>query len=293
MSIGNNELNDDRLFSRKKSLLTLQQYASSQGISAGVVEECAKLGVVQIRKHKNKTFIVDLPLDASKSAKQQDENKVEHINTAEQAQRLSGIVNKIFQPSIQQNKPVVTVTKPTTQQPAAAIPDLKIFAQEENKAPTIKLEKFEPLPVEFKVSLSRKIFDAFKLSTGGKVALAFMAFGLAITIAAFVWSSLQNHLQQQKLEQAYENIGKLVNEYDSTARKTKMLEIDSANWKAEAQRNQQSIASLQVQLVQTKEKLSETQESLAEIQQNHVDTLKKINEQLQEITQKPEKTEEK
>ena len=288
MSTGNKELSDDGLFSRKKSLLTLQQYASSQGISAGVVEECAKLGVVQIRRHKNKTFIVDLPLDAGKTAKQQEEIKIEPINTAEQAQRLSGIVNKIFQPSVQQSKPVVAVVKPAPQTTSVSIPDLKIFAQEENKAPAIKPETFEPVPVEFKVSLGRKIFDAFTLSTGWKVAFVFMAFGLIITAAAFVWMNFESKAQQQKLEQAYENIGKLVNEYDSAAHKAKMLEMDTANWKTEAQQSQKSIANLQVELVQTKERLSETQENLSQIQENHVETLKQINEQLKEITDQPQ-----
>ena len=66
-----NKLNEP-IFSRKKSLLTVGQYAARQGVSAGVVQECARLGVVQVRKHKNKTFIVDLPLDTYKIIKQQD-----------------------------------------------------------------------------------------------------------------------------------------------------------------------------------------------------------------------------
>lgn len=297
-------MNDERLFSRKKTLLTPQQYANSQGISAGVVEECAKLGVVQIRKHKNKTFIVDLPLDAAKSAKQQDENKIEPINTFQQAQRISGIVNKLFKPTIQQPKPaaaepakpeaqIAAAVKTEIEKTSAAIPDLKIFAQEEKKAPKIKQEKFEPVPVEFKVSTGRKIQDALTLGTRGKTALAFLTLGLVITAAALVWFSMQHKAQQKKLEQAYENIGKLVSENEMATRKAKMLEMDNANWKAEAQQSQKSIASLEIQLVQTKDKLAETQENLSKVQEDHLQTLNQINEQLKEITAESPETDQK
>ncbi|OQA02607.1 MAG: hypothetical protein BWY69_00975 [Planctomycetes bacterium ADurb.Bin401] len=294
MAENNKQLNDDRLFSRKKTLLTPQQYASSQGISSGVVEECAKLGVVQIRRHKNKTFIVDLPLDAAKSAKQQEETRVEPINTFQQAQRISGIINKLVKPTVQQTKSAQKVTRPeVVQKPAAPIPDLKIFAQEENIAPAIKHEKFNPVPVEFKISTGRKIQDALTLSTRGKLVFAFLALALVITAAAMVWFGMQNNAQQKRLEQAYENIGKLVNENELTARKAKMLEMDSANWKAEAQQGQQSIASLEIQLVQTKEKLAETQENLSKVQEDHLQTLNQINEQLKEITADTTQTEQK
>lgn len=268
---------DSRLFSRKKNLLTVQQYANSQGISTGVVQECAKLGVVQIRKHKNKTFIVDLPLDANKNARQQDDNKIELINTTEQAKKISEMVSKIFQPGLQINKPAITQT-------TAEIPDLKIFAQEENKAAAVKTEQFEPVPAEFKVTLGRKIFDAFQITTGSKIVLAVMSIAVVISIAAYFWTSFEKKAQQQKLQQAYANITTLINENDSANRKAKLYELDSANWKAEAQRSQNSIAGLEVELVQTKERLSQTQDDLSQIQQKHVNTLKQLNEQLQEIT---------
>jgi hypothetical protein len=287
---------EERIFSRKKSLLTVQQYASSQGISAGVVNECAKLGVIQVRKHKNKTFIVDLPLDASKTAKQQEDGKVEQINTTEQAQKLSEMVNKIFQPSRQINKPVV-VNKPAMPQvqpmvkaeaakPEVKIPDLKIFANEEKNAPTVKIEKFEPAIPQFKVSSARKITDAFKISFVNKLVFVFMSAAMILCIGAYMFSSFENKMQEKKLQSAYDNIGKLMNEYDSAKRKAKLYELDSSNLRAEAQRNQKNIASLEVELVQTKERLSQTQESLSSIQQNHVETLQKLDDKIQEITAK-------
>ena len=123
---------NEPIFSRKKSLVTMQQYATSQGVSAGIVQECAKLGVVQVRKHKDKTFIVDLPLDAYKNLHQPDEQKPEPIDTVAEAQKITGLINKILQPV--QNTQAATA-KPVEREiktiEPAKVPDLNLYAQEE------------------------------------------------------------------------------------------------------------------------------------------------------------------
>ena len=46
----------------KRSLLPIDEYAAREGLSRDIIEECGKLGVVQIRRYKGKTFVVDVPL---------------------------------------------------------------------------------------------------------------------------------------------------------------------------------------------------------------------------------------
>ncbi len=46
----------------KRPLLPIDEYAAREGVSRDIVEECGKLGIVQIRKYKGKTFVVDVPL---------------------------------------------------------------------------------------------------------------------------------------------------------------------------------------------------------------------------------------
>ena len=45
----------------KRKLLPIDEYAAREGISRSLVEQCAKLGIVQIRKFKGETFVVDVP----------------------------------------------------------------------------------------------------------------------------------------------------------------------------------------------------------------------------------------
>ena len=49
-------------FKLKKSLLSIDEYAAREGLSRDIIEHCGELGIVQIRKHKGRTFVVDLPL---------------------------------------------------------------------------------------------------------------------------------------------------------------------------------------------------------------------------------------
>lgn len=264
------------VFSRKKSLLSLQQYATSQGVSTGVVQECAKLGVVQIRKHKDKTYIVDLPLDIYKGIKQQDEQKPEPVDTAAQAQRISDLMNKIFQPPKH--------TQPLPPEPLPAVPDLHLFAQEENRAAAESISRFEPQLGRFRISRARKIIDAIKIISVWRIVSVVVTVALFISISAYRMVSIDRNFQQQKLRQAYSNIQKLMSEYDNTRQKARMYEIDMMNWQSEAQRNQKTLASLQIQFQQTREKLFQARRDLSETRQYNADTLKLLNEQINDIT---------
>jgi methyl-accepting chemotaxis protein len=45
----------------KRPLMPIDEFAAREGVSRSAIEDWAKLGLVQIRKHKGKTFVVDVP----------------------------------------------------------------------------------------------------------------------------------------------------------------------------------------------------------------------------------------
>jgi len=49
----------------RKSLIPIDEYAVREGVSKSTIEQCGKLGMLRIRKHKGKTFVVDVPMAAS------------------------------------------------------------------------------------------------------------------------------------------------------------------------------------------------------------------------------------
>lgn len=89
------------LFSTKKALLTFDEYASRQGVSSGVIEQCAKLGIVQVRKHKNDRFVVDLPLSAYRREHSGSFAGSGSIDTIEHARKISKVVTGILKSSSQ------------------------------------------------------------------------------------------------------------------------------------------------------------------------------------------------
>jgi len=50
------------LLQLKRPLLSIDKYAAREGVTRRVVEEYARLGVIQIRRYKGKTYVVDVPL---------------------------------------------------------------------------------------------------------------------------------------------------------------------------------------------------------------------------------------
>jgi methyl-accepting chemotaxis protein len=45
----------------KRPLVPIDEFAAREGVSRSAIEDWARLGLVQIRKHKGKTFVVDVP----------------------------------------------------------------------------------------------------------------------------------------------------------------------------------------------------------------------------------------
>ena len=80
----------------KRPLLPIDEYAAREGISRGIVEECAKLGVVQIRKYKGKTFVIDVPLSPYPHTPDTTADPIQPIDKTAQAGKISELVQKVI-----------------------------------------------------------------------------------------------------------------------------------------------------------------------------------------------------
>jgi len=45
-------------------LVPIDEYAAQQGVSRGVIEQCGKLGIIQIRRCKGQEFVIDAPVNS-------------------------------------------------------------------------------------------------------------------------------------------------------------------------------------------------------------------------------------
>jgi hypothetical protein len=293
------DTNKEPIFSRKKNLLTVGQYAARQGVSTGIVQQAAKLGVVQVRKHKDKTFIVDLPLDAYKIVKQQDPASGESLDSTETVNKISELVNRIFQSDSvgesKLNKTAASFGNPKAAKPSlaavdltvkhspgsthTAIPDLELFAEEENRAlPLAKRPQIEP--GRFHIPFLRKIIDSIKAMPTQKFTTIIVTAALAISLCAYIWVSINSKIQQDKLRQAYASIGKLMAEYENTKQKARLYEFDMLNWRSEAEMSKRTLSNYEAELSETRKRLYEARKDLNDLQQYNTETLKTLNEQI-------------
>jgi hypothetical protein len=294
------------IFSKKKSLLTVGQYASRQGVSTGIVQECARLGVVQVRKHKNKTFIVDLPLDIYKIIKQQDSQSPEEIDGSSCVNKITDLVNRIFQ-SENETQPLPAGIKRTEGEknsglktieispvPAEsllpqprhkepeAIPNLKQFVEKESGIAAGK-NKNEPDFGKFRIPLLRSITESIRAVSVWRLSFVLVTTAFVISICAYTRVSMDRKIQQEKLQQAYESINKLIGKYEDVKQQAKLYELDMMSWQSEAERSKKALFNSEAELQDTRKNLYEAKKDLETMQQHNTETLKELNEKISRI----------
>ena len=80
----------------EKPLLPIDEYAAREGISRELVEECGELGIVQLRKYKGKTFVVDVPLSPYYHTPEITAEPTQPIDKTAQANNISKSAQKII-----------------------------------------------------------------------------------------------------------------------------------------------------------------------------------------------------
>jgi predicted nucleic acid-binding Zn-ribbon protein len=91
-----------------KSLVPIDQYAAREGLSTSIVEECGKLGIVQLRTYKGKTFVVNAPISPCLCPSEADKEPTRPIDKNTRAQKISELMQRVVsEKSISQNDPKI------------------------------------------------------------------------------------------------------------------------------------------------------------------------------------------
>lgn len=80
----------------KRSLLPIDEYAARKGLSREIIDKYGLLGIIQIRRYKGKTFVVDTPLSPYSCISQASKEAVKPRDKAAQAKKTSEPVQKIM-----------------------------------------------------------------------------------------------------------------------------------------------------------------------------------------------------
>ncbi|MHC4158180.1 MAG: hypothetical protein ACYSSO_03785 [Planctomycetota bacterium] len=80
----------------ERTLLPIDEYAAREGVSREIVEKCGQLGIVQIRRYKGKTFVVDIPLGPYSCVSEAIKEAGEPVDRVAQARKISELAQKII-----------------------------------------------------------------------------------------------------------------------------------------------------------------------------------------------------
>ena len=231
----------------KRSLLPIDEYATREGVSRGIIEECGKLGIIQIRKYKGKTFVVDVPLSLYLYGMSETAAERRHPNDR----------------AIQDKKITEFVQKVTPEDP---------ILQKRNRIKnpdTPKVTIKSPKPVDKSVETKKEMPESVQAPQAEELSLdAFLAaqtrskhtwqvvalFSLTFLFAAFlinVWFYMGRKVQLAKIEKAYASV------------QQSLSDSAEANQRAEALQNQ--LAESGIKLGRTKNELYNTRVELERV----------------------------
>lgn len=80
----------------KRSLLPIDEYAARKGLSTEIIDKFGLLGIIQTRRYKGKTFVVDTPLSPYSCISQASKEAVKPTDKTAQAKKISEPAQKIM-----------------------------------------------------------------------------------------------------------------------------------------------------------------------------------------------------
>jgi hypothetical protein len=87
------------MYIKRQKLLTIERYASEQGVSADIVKACIRSGVISVRSHKGKEYVVDIPLSPYFGISETSKNRLEEKEGSAtiEAGSISRLAEKMLQ----------------------------------------------------------------------------------------------------------------------------------------------------------------------------------------------------
>ena len=292
----------------KRPLLPIDEYATREGISRGIVEECGKLGIVQIRKYKGKTFVVDVPLSLYLYGT--SETAVEQRHPTDRA-----IQDKKIDEFVQKVTPKAPILQKKNRVKNPDTPEITIKSPKPvDKSVETKKEMPELVHTPQAEELSLDAFlaaQAWSKRTWQVIAL----FSLTFLFAAFlinIWFYMGRKVQLAKIEKAYASVqqslsdsaeanqrakalqselaesgtklGRTKNELYNTRVELERVKTELDSSKAELKRLRSELANSRVEVRTVQDELTLARGDLEAIQQRNTKAVSRLNEQIQRLS---------
>ena len=286
----------------KRPLLSIAEYAARQGISTDIVEEYAKLGIIQIRKYKGKMFVVDVPLSRHPCTTQTPETidqstqlsseDTQAEDIPEPMQVVSPEVLKIVNELTTAAADEIIKTKSlselmhTPDSQAFEIADEQLKFVDETVKPKEK-PKSTQIIQEDGTQPGLSTAQAKSKHTWQIAALLSIAF-LFAAIFANLWLYMNWKIQLEKLNQANANIQTAYNNSRHTTQKIETLQNELSNSKTQTGRLQNELDNYKSQVKPLQNELDNYKSQVKTLQNelyNYKSQVKTLQNQLTQTRQ--------
>jgi len=251
----------------KKSLLPIDEYATRKGMSIDIVEECAKLGIIQIRKYKGRTFVVDVP----------------HSQYTYDSETIDEPTQHIDEPTQHIDEPTQTKEKPESAEITQnTVYHLGILTEQAGAKRTWQIAALFSLALLFAAFFANLWFYMDRNIQSDRLDQAYISVQKLyddFTQASQNVETTRNQLNSYTTEVAY-----LQNEMDKSTAQVGTLqnEMDKSTAQVGTLRNELDKSTAQVRTLQNE--LAAAGQNLEIIQQRNTEEVNRLKEQIRNLT---------
>ena len=236
-----------------KRLLPIDEYSSRTGLSTGLLEQYGRIGIVQIRKYKGRTFVVDVPsqLRFGNTETNAIQELVNSRNRALQTKKLTALVAKL-------------ISNPQEEAPLPErIPSLRLFKQ------LAAASGFSDKTVVKRPGYGQFVVKTQKTTQLRQTLAVFTAAFVVVSLYALLWLGITSKIQAGNLANMRADIQEVVGKSAKTEQQI------------EAVQNQLNNSISQAGILRTE--IVTAADELKLIQQNNKKTVQQLDEQFSKL----------
>jgi len=272
----------------KKSLLPIDEYVRREGLSRSIVENRGKLGVVQIRKYKGKTYVVDVPVSPylfeSKTAKE----KTQSLGSSLQAERpaaparkptshgpgMSGRSSGLSERAgkIKSARTVTAKPRSIIEKPKKAIPSTEANRPSESSEIALNDEfRLRALAAQAK---SGRIWQVTSILS--------LVFVFAACLVSF-WFYMDRRVQLERADSAYATVTTVHQNYLQAKRQVETLRSRIESSSADLERSRYELSKSQEQIKTLRNQLAAAGRDVRLLRRRYFETVRQLEQQIEKL----------
>jgi hypothetical protein len=283
----------------KKPLVPIDEYAARKGISRSVLEKWGKLGIVQIRRYKGETFVVDTPFSQYPYASETAAEPAQLADKAAHAEKISELAEDVVPEPLEITNNLAEMVNEIyhTESPSepTRTPDLKTPEAVDEPAGFIdETAQTEEAPESVQTLLDQQFPMDVLLAAQARAKLVWQTVAIssmALVFAALcvnLWLYMDRKAQLDRLNQAYASVQQFVNDSAQASQRAGTLQSELADSRTQIRTLEGRLADSTMQVARLESELNISTMKLERLQSQLDDStveLKTVRDQLAQARQ--------